>query len=348
MRKTLKEIAQAIEGEVRGDAGVVISGVSGIKEAVSGEITFLANPKYAPLLAATAASAIIISKDTEAPPAKNVICVNNPSLAFAKVISMMSPGETRRHKGMHPSVLVGKAVKLGKDVAIGAYVVIEDGAQIGDNTVIYPGCFIGYEASIGNDTLIYSNVSIRERVAIGNRVIIHSGTVIGSDGFGFVEVNGKHQKIPQVGTVEIGDDVEIGANVTIDRARFDKTIIGQGTKIDNLVQIAHNVVIGENCLIVAQVGISGSTTIGNNVILAGQAGLVGHITVGDNAIVTAQSGVSKSIPAGAMFAGYPARPFQENQKAHAYVHNLPKLFDLVKELKNKIEDLENKLKEHNG
>jgi len=345
MRKTLKEIAQALEGELNGDAGVVISGVSGIKEAVSGEITFLANPKYAPLLATTAASAIIISKDTEVPPAKNVIRCDNPSLAFTKVISLMSLGETKRHKGIHPSVLLGKTVKLGKDAAIGAYVVIEDGAQIGDNAVIYPGCFIGYEAKIGNYALIYPHVSIRERVSIGERVIIHSGTVIGSDGFGFVEVNGKHEKIPQVGTVEIGDDVEIGANVTIDRARFDKTIIGRGTKIDNLVQIAHNVVIGENCLIVAQVGISGSTMIGNNVVLAGQAGLAGHISVGDNAIVTAQSGVSKSVPAGAMFAGYPARPFHENQKAHAYVHNLPKLFDSVKELKKKIEELEKKLKE---
>jgi UDP-3-O-[3-hydroxymyristoyl] glucosamine N-acyltransferase len=257
----------------------------------------------------------------------------------------MNPDEAKHFQGVHKSALLGKDVKLGKNAALGAYVVVDDGAQIGDNAVIYPGCFIGRQAKIGNNVLIYPNVSIRERVSIGNNVIIHSGTVIGSDGFGFVEVNGKHHKIPQVGTVEICDDVEIGANVTIDRARFDKTVIGRGTKIDNLVQIAHNVVIGENCLIVAQVGISGSTTIGNNVILAGQAGLVGHITVGDKARVTAKSGVIKSIPAGAMFAGYPARPFLENQKSHAHVHNLPKMFDLVKELKKKIESLENKLKE---
>ena len=345
MRKTLKEIAQVIKGEVIGDGSTVITGVSGIKEALAGEITFLANAKYAHLLSATAASAIIISKDTEAPAGKAVIRVENPSLAFAKVISLIAPAATKHHPGIHPSVVLGKDVKLGRDVAIGPYAVIEDNAQIGDATVIYSGCFIGHDTKIGAGALIYSNVSVRERVLIGNNVIIHSGTVIGSDGFGFVEVDGKHHKIPQVGSVEIGDDVEIGANVTIDRARFDRTVIGRGTKIDNLVQIAHNVIIGENCLIVAQVGISGSTTIGNNVILAGQAGLVGHITVGDNAIVTAQSGVSKSIPAGAMFAGYPARPFLENQKAHAYVHNLPKMFDLVKDLKKKIEDLENKLKE---
>ncbi len=344
MRKTLREIAKLIEGEVVGEADVVITGISGIKEAGPGDITFLANPKYAPLLATTAACAVIISKDTGLPATKSAIRVDNPSLAFAKVISLMNPDSITHHKGIHSSVVLGKGVKLGKDSAIGPYVVIEDAVIIGDNAVIYSGCFIGREAKIGDNALIYPNVSIRERVAIGDRVIIHSGTVIGSDGFGFVEVNGKHHKIAQVGTVEVGDDVEIGANVTIDRARFDKTIIGRGTKIDNLVQIAHNVVIGENCLIVAQVGISGSTVIGNNVILAGQAGLVGHISVGDNAIVTAQSGVSKSIPAGAMFSGYPARPFHENQKAHAYVHNLPKLFDLVKELKKKIEDLEGKLK----
>ncbi|MCX5696015.1 MAG: UDP-3-O-(3-hydroxymyristoyl)glucosamine N-acyltransferase [Candidatus Omnitrophica bacterium] len=345
MRKTLKEIAQAIEGEIAGDANIVITGISGIKEAASGDITFLSNPKYVPLLKSTVASAIIVSKDTQVPASKSVIRVANPSLAFAKVISFMAPEDLTHPKGIHSSVILAKSARLGKNVNIGPYTVVEDGAQIGDNAVIYPGCFIGNGSKIGSSVLIYANVSVRERVIIGNRVTIHSGTVVGSDGFGFVTVDGIHHKIPQVGSVEIGDDVEIGANVTIDRARFDKTVIGRGTKIDNLVQIAHNVVIGENCLIVAQVGISGSTVIGNNVVLAGQAGLVGHITVGDGAIVTAQSGVSKSIPAGAMFSGYPARPFLENQKAHAYVHNLPKMFDLLKELKKKIEDFETKLKD---
>ena len=345
MRKTLKEIAKLIEGEVVGDGSVVITGVAGIKEADSGDITFLANPKYASLLNTTGASAVIVAKDLEISlSAKPVIRTDNPSLAFSKVISLATPEDLKHPKGLHPTAILGKAVSLGKNVAIGPYVVIEDDVQIGDNAIIYAGSFIGNQAKIGNSTLIYANVSVRERVVIGERVIIHSGTVIGSDGFGFVTIEGKHHKIPQVGTVEIGDDVEIGANVTIDRARFDKTIIGRGTKIDNLVQIAHNVVIGENCLIVAQVGISGSTVIGNNVILAGQVGLVGHISVGDGAIVTAQSGVSKSVPANTMFAGYPARPFNETRKADACVHNLPKLFDLVKELKKKIEELEAKLK----
>lgn len=345
MRKTLKEIARLIEGEVIGNDKSVITGVSGIKEALPGDITFLANSKYAPLLATTAASAIIVSRDTDVPASKTVVRTENPSLAFAKVISLLAPDEVKYHKGIHPTALLGKNVSLGKDVAIGPYTVVGDNARIGDKTVIYSACFIGQDTSIGNSTLIYPNVSVREHVTIGSRVIIHSGTVIGSDGFGFVTVSGTHHKIPQVGAVEIGDDVEIGANVTIDRARFNKTSIGRGTKIDNLVQIAHNVVIGENCLIVAQAGISGSTVIGNNVTLAGQAGLVGHITVGDGAIVTAQSGVSKSVPANTMVSGYPARPFNVTQKVNACAQNLPKLFDLVKELKAKIEELEKRLKD---
>jgi UDP-3-O-[3-hydroxymyristoyl] glucosamine N-acyltransferase len=192
--------------------------------------------------------------------------------------------------------------------------------------------------------LIYPNVSIREYVKIGNRVIIHSGTVIGCDGFGFVTLKGKHHKIPQVGTVEVGDDVEIGANVTIDRARFDKTVIGSGTKIDNLVQIAHNVVTGQDCIIVSQAGISGSTVLGKNVTLAGQVGVVGHISIGDNAVVMAQAGVSKSVPADTMVWGYPAKPQDIAKRVNACVQNLPKLFATVRELKKKIEELEARLK----
>jgi UDP-3-O-[3-hydroxymyristoyl] glucosamine N-acyltransferase len=346
MHKTLKEIAQFIGGEVLGEPSIVITGVSGIKEAGAGDITFLANPKYTPLLSTTNASAIIVSKDTEVPAGKPVIRTENPSLAFAKIISLVLPEQIKHHKGLHPTAIIGKNVSLGKDVAIGPYVVIGDGAQIGDRSIIYSGSFIGYESKVGSDTLIYPNVSVRERVIIGKRVIIHSGTVIGSDGFGFVTVDGKHHKIPQVGIVEVEDDVEIGANVTIDRARFEKTVIGQGTKIDNLVQIAHNVVTGQNCLIVAQVGISGSTILGNNVILAGQVGLVGHIKIGDNVIVTAQSGVNKSIPDNTIASGSPAKPAASTQKVIACTLNLPKLFDSVRELKKKVEELEKKIAEN--
>ena len=343
MQKTLNEIAKLIGGKLIGDGEILITGASGIREAQEGDITFLANPKYSPLMDKTRATAIITSADNHKTD-KPVILTDNPSLAFARVISMFMPDDIGHPDRIDYTAVIGKNVSLGKDVAIGPYTVIGDDAIIGDNAIIYTGCYIGRQTKIGAKTLIYPHVSIRERVAIGERVIIHSGTVIGSDGFGFATIDGVHHKIPQVGTVQIEDDVEIGANVTIDRARFDKTIIRSGTKIDNLVQIAHNVVIGQNSLIVAQVGISGSTVIGNNVTLGGQAGLVGHINIGDNAIVTAQSGVAKSVPADTMVSGYPARPFMTTQRANASLQNLPKLFDLVKELKRKIEALEAKLK----
>jgi len=343
MRMTLKEIAEIIHGEVVGDAGTVITGVSGIKEAKSGDITFLANSKYSPLLQQTKASAVIASSEIQSCP-RPLIHTDNPSLAFAKVVSLFFPSQAKHPKGIHPTAILGKDVKLGKDVSIGAYAVIEDEVSIGDNTIIYTGCYIGHGTKIGSDTLIYPRVSIREAVTIGNRVVIHSGSVIGSDGFGFASVQGLRQRIPQIGTVVIEDDVEIGANVTIDRARFEKTIIGRGTKIDNLVQIAHNVIVGENSIIVAQAGISGSTVLGKNVVLAGQSGLVGHITLGDNVVVMAQSGVSKSVPADTMVWGYPAKEHRQAKRVNACVQRLPHLYEIVEELKKKIQELEEQLK----
>jgi len=344
MKKTLNEIAKLIDGEVIGNGDILINGASGIREAAEGEITFLANSKYSSLMDKTRAAAIITSNDAQAT-TKPIIITQNPSLAFIKIISMFTPDDAGHPHGIDYTVVMGKNVSLGKDVTIGAYSVIGDNVTLGDNVIIYAACYIGHQTKIGAQTLIYPHVSIRERISIGRGVIIHSGAVIGSDGFGFATIKGAHHKIPQVGTVEINDDVEIGANVTIDRARFDKTVIGRGTKIDNLVQIGHNVIIGENSLIVAQVGIAGSAIIGNNVTLGGQVGLVGHITIGDNAIVTGQSGVAKSVPADTMVSGSPARPFMTTQRVNASLQNLPKLFNLVKELKKKIEELEAKLKD---
>ena len=342
MQKTLKEIAELINGEVVGDDDIVITGISGIKEADEGDITFVANPKYFPLIEKTRASAIITSREIKTAP-KPIIRTDNPSLAFAKIVSSIVPCELTHPKGIHRTAILGKDVSLGRNVALGPYTVIEDNVSIGDNTIIYAGSYVGHHAKIGSNTLIYANVSIRERVTIGNQVVIQSGSVIGSDGFGFVTMEGRHHRIPQVGTVIIEDNVEIGSNVTIDRARFDKTIIGRGTKIDNLVQIAHNVVIGENCFIVAQVGISGSATIGNNVTLAGQVGVAGHIKVGDNSIAMAKSGVSKSIPPGTTVWGYPAKPQKLAKRVNACVQNLPKLYNTIAELKKKIEELEKKV-----
>jgi UDP-3-O-[3-hydroxymyristoyl] glucosamine N-acyltransferase len=339
MHKTLNEIAHLIGGTLVGDGTVVIKGIAGIREAEEGDITFLANPKYYPLIKSTHASAIIIPADVECG-SKPAVCVDNPSLAFTTLISLMKPQAAVRLEGVHPTAVLGKDVRLGPGVAIGPHVVVEDNVTIGEKSVIYPGVFIGHHSAIGSDTLIYSNVSVREYAVIGSRCIIHCGAVIGSDGFGFVTVKGEHHKIPQVGTVEIGDDVEIGANVTIDRARFNKTVIGKGTKIDNLVQIAHNVLIGEHSIIVAQVGISGSTSIGNHVTIAGQVGIVGHISIADEAIITAQSGVSKSVPAGAMMSGTPAKPADVYRKVNACVQNLPRLYEDIAKLKKKIAELE--------
>ena len=338
MEMSVKEIADFLEGEVIGDEKVVIKGASGIKEAKEGEITFLSNPRYNNLISQTRASAIIASEKISAAE-KPVVLVDNASLAFAKILNKFYPKELIRPKGVHPAAIVARGVKLGRGVGIGAYAVIEENVVIGDNTVIYPGCYIGRNTQIGSDTLIYANVSIRESVTIGNRVVIQSGSVIGSDGFGFTTQKGRYQRIPQIGTVVVEDDVEIGANVTVDRARFDKTVIGKGTKIDNLVQIAHNVVIGRNCIIVAQVGISGSTTIGNNVTLAGQAGIAGHITVGDNATVAAQAGVSKSVPSSIVVSGYPAKPHSIAKRINACIQNLPRLYKKVEEIKKRIEEL---------
>lgn len=346
MRLTLKEIAKAIDGEIVGCPDVVITGICGIKEAGQGDITFLSNLKYQPFLEKTLAAAIITSRDIKSA-AKPIIRTENPSLAFVKAVSLFTADNVRHPKGIHPTVILGKEVILGKNVAVGPYVIIEDNVSIGDNTIIYGGCYIGHHTSIGKNTLVYPNVSIRESVSVGNSVVIHSGTVIGSDGFGFVNIDGKYRRIPQTGTVIIEDEVDIGSNVTIDRARFEKTVIGRGTKIDNLVQIAHNVIIGENSIIVAQAGISGSTVLGKNVTLAGQAGLAGHLTVGDGATVAAQGGVTKSIPPNTLVSGYPAKPHDVAKRVNACVQNLPRLYETVNTLKQKIQELESQIKINN-
>jgi UDP-3-O-[3-hydroxymyristoyl] glucosamine N-acyltransferase len=335
MQMTVREIADFLEGEVIGDGEVLIKGVCGIKEARQGDITFLANSRYNHLISKTNASAIITSREINYS-LKPLIRVNNPSLAFANIVNKFHPRRVVHPEGIHSTAIIAESAKLGGGVAIGAYTVIDEDAVIQDNTIIYPGCYIGRDVRIGDNTLIYANVSIRESVIIGSRVVIQSGSVIGSDGFGFITQEGKHQRLPQIGIVVIEDDVEIGANVTIDRARFDKTVIAKGTKIDNLVQIAHNVVIGQNCFIIAQVGISGSTTIGNNTILAGQSGLAGHISVGDNAVIAAQAGVTKSIPSNVMVSGYPARPHPIAKRINACIQNLPRLYRTVAEIKEAI------------
>ncbi len=337
VQKRLQDIAALVGGELVGAGDLMITGVSGIKEAKEGDITFLANPKYLPLLDTTKASAVLVGKDISFP-AKPVIRVANPSLAFSRVIELIGPEKIAYPSGVHPSAVIGKGVTLGKDVSIQPHVVIEEGAMVGDRTVLCAGCYVGHFSLIGADTLIYPNVVVRERTLIGSRVIIHSGTVIGSDGFGFTMIDGKHVKIPQIGIVVIEDDVEIGANVTVDRARFDRTVIKRGTKIDNLVQIAHNVIIGEHSILVAQSGVAGSTELGKYVTLAAQAGLVGHLKVGDGAIIAAQAGVTKDIEPRGMVVGAPAVDHMKFKRNVANVNRLPKLIDRVAALEKKLEE----------
>ncbi len=337
---SVADISRLIKGELIGDGELLVSGFSGIKEAKKNELTFLSNPKYEPLLADTQAGVILVPRQTSCP-GKTLIRVDNPSLSFTEVLNHFLKGAPDyKPKGIHPTAIIAPGVTLGKEVAVGAHAVIEEGAFIGDNTVIYANAYVGHEVQLGSDCLIYPQVVLREKIVIGNRVIIHSGTVIGSDGYGYLTVNGRHLKIPQIGTVLIEDDVEIGANVTIDRARFDKTIVGEGTKIDNLVHIAHNVIIGKHCFIVGQVGISGSTHIGNYVVLAGQVGISGHLNIGDGVVVAAKSGVSKSIKAGEQVFGFPAQPMKEAFKTNAHLQRLDKYVEMIKDLRKRIEELE--------
>jgi len=343
MRLTLAQIAKIVGGEIVGDKSQVITGLSGLEEAQPGDLTFIAEDKYAALAKQTKASAIIAPRHFDISNI-SLIRTDNPSLAFATIAGHFSDEEKYKIKGVHPSAVIASDVVLSKNVAVGPCVVIDQGARIGDNTLINAGCFVGHHTTIGGDCVIYPNVTIRERVTIGNRVIIHSGSVIGCDGFGYIPVDGKHTKIPQIGIVVIEDDVEIGANVTIDRARVNKTVVGRGTKIDNLVQIAHNVVMGENCIIVSQVGISGSVTIGKGSVLGGQAGIAGHLHIGEGVTVTAKSGLAKSIPDFQVFAGYPARPFAENQRMNAMIHRLPKYIEKIQALEKRLEELEKKKK----
>ncbi len=338
MKRTLKEIARLVDGEIVGDADTVVTGICGIKEAKEGDLTFVANPRYLSLMNHTKASAIITSRDVNKAP-KPIIRTENPSIAFAKMVSFLAPNEVKRPRGIHPTAVIGEKVKLGRGVAIQPYVVIEDNVEIKENTILYTGAYVGHHTRIGKNCVIYPYVIIRERIVMGDRVTIHGGTVIGSDGFGFSTVKGVHQRIPQIGNVVIEDDVEIGANVTIDRARFDKTIIKKGTKIDNLVQIAHNVIVGEHSIIVAQSGISGSTTIGNNVTLAGQSGVIGHVSVGDNTVVAGKAGVTKSVPPNSCVSGFPAKPHTVAKRINACVQNLPELYKKVRALEEEIERL---------
>jgi UDP-3-O-[3-hydroxymyristoyl] glucosamine N-acyltransferase len=334
MSFTVGELAKMCDGTVSGDAADTITGAASLAEATSGEITFYGNPRYLAAFRRTRASAALVPQDFEEQIVGAQIRVADPSKAFEQVVLKFAPQPISFPPGIHPSAVIAPEASLGKNVAIGPYVVVEANARIGDGTRIGAHSYIGHETTIGAASLIYPNVTIRERVKIGERVIIHSGTVVGSDGFGFEMAAAGHKKVPQIGIVQIDNDVEIGANTTIDRARFGRTWIQEGVKIDNLVQIAHNVVIGKHSIIVAQVGIAGSVRIGSGVVIGGQAGIIGHIEIDDGTMIGAQTGVSKSLHGGTWWAT-PAEPLKESMQHLAWVRRLGKLFERVKALEQK-------------
>jgi len=325
------------QGELIGDPALVVTGAASLPEATPGEISFFNNPKYMPLLRATKASAVFVPADfcESIEPAQ--IRVADPTKAFQNVVLKLAPKPIRFAPGVHPSAVVAADVKLGERVSIQPHAVIESGCTIGDDAVIGANSYIGHESRIGPGSFIYPQVTIRERTRIGARVIIHSGTVIGADGFGFETVEGRYKKVAQIGIVQIDDDVEIGANTTIDRARFGRTWIKEGVKIDNLVQIGHNVIIGCHSAIAAQTGIAGSSRVGNYVMMAGKVGVSGHVEIGDRNILGASTGVSKNLPAnGGTWWGWVAVPAKEAKQQLAWVHRLGKLFARVKAIEQKL------------
>lgn len=335
MRLTVSEIASLVGGTVRGDGAVVIEGAAGLAEATSRDVSFLSNPKYTAQLRTTRAGALLVTADVDTGTCPAVV-VKTPSDAWAAVLEILDKERTRRPTGIHPTAVISPGAKLGANVTVGAHTVIEDGATVGDNTILYPRVYVGFDAAVGANCLIYPGVTLRERTTVGNRVILQPGVVVGGDGYGFSFGAGRHRKIPQVGTVVIEDDVEIQANSTIDRAAVGVTRIGRGTKIDNLVQIAHGAEIGEHCLVVALTGVAGSTKLGNYVTLAAQVGVAGHLKIGDQTIVAAQSGVSHDLPPKSVVFGTPAQPIKDEMKCQAAVRQLPRLIEEIRALKKKM------------
>ena len=335
----LRELAERLGCRLEGDGTLEIRRVAGLEQASEGDLSFFANPRYAPALRRTRASAVIMDEGAAAAPCA-VLRTKHPSLAFANAVAMfVLPAQPPA--GIDSLSTVAADSTLGRDVSIGPFSSVGRGARLGDRTIVYPNVCIGDGAVVGDDCIIHSHVAIRERIVIGNRVVIQNGAVIGADGYGFVRrPDGTHQKIPQVAIVVVEDDVEIGANTTIDRPAIGETRIQAGAKIDNLVQIGHGVNVGRNALLAAQVGIAGSTTIGDDVTLAGQVGVAGHVTVGKGVAAVGQSGITNSVPPGTFVSGYPAIENKEWLKSSVIFRKLPELRKKIAELEQRILELE--------
>lgn len=332
---SLEQIAAIVNAEVEGDSSLIITGLSPLETAVEGDLSFVAHSKYRRYLLLTKASALLV--DPNFPSCeKTVLRVENPQYSFLQIIKQFFNSNDYMTPGVHPSALIGSDVKLGTGVAIGPYVVIGDNSYIGVNTILHAGVIIEHHTNIAENTIIYAGVLIGSETEIGQKVTILMGTVIGSDGFGFVKQDGRYHKMPHFGNVMIEDEVEIGANCTIDRATFGATKIGKGTKLDNMVHVAHNVEIGENTVIAAQTAVAGSTKIGNNVVVGGQVGFAEHITIGDNVTLGARSGVTKSIPSNVVISGFPACNHSKAKKQEASLRQLPQLFKRIRQLEKEL------------
>jgi UDP-3-O-[3-hydroxymyristoyl] glucosamine N-acyltransferase len=342
---TLQKLSELVGGTLSlGSPEAVITGMNSILHAAPGEVTFLGNARYLPALKATRASAALVAEDfsvTDGHEALALIHVKNPTLAFSSIIRFFGPAVTGFTPGVHASATLASDVEHDPEkVSIGPRAVIESGVKLGEGCTIHAGAFIGRGAKLGAGCVIHTNAVVKEHCILGDRVILHSGSVIGSDGFGYELVQGRHQKIEQVGIVQIDDDVEIGSCTTIDRARFGRTWIGEGCKIDNLVQIGHNCILGKHCIIVSQTGISGSTRLGSYVTMGGQVGVAGHLEIGDKVMFFAKSGVTKNILEAGAYTGYPARPLMEGRKMLSLPAKIPDLLERVRTLEKKIAALE--------
>lgn len=333
----IKELADKLGAELEGPGDIEIIGAAGVHEAHEGQITFIAGEKSLKQLEQSRASAAFAPPDTPSMPLP-LLRVKNPRLAFARTIELFYV-KPYQPSGIDNRASIGRNVVMGSDPSIHPFVVIADDAQLGDRVTLYPGVYVGRGSIVGDDSIVYQNVSIRENVRIGKRAIIHAGTVIGSDGFGFVTDSGKHHKIPQVGGVIIEDDVEIGSNCCVDRATLGNTIIKKGTKIDNQVQVAHNVVIGEHCLIAAQTGIAGSTTLGDYVVFGGRVGVADHMTIGDRVMAGGGTAITMNIEPGKIIAGVNAMPLRDWLKVQVLLPKLPELKKLITEQGKQIKEL---------
>lgn len=343
---TLSELAELVNGAIHGEAGCRVVSLASISNAESGDLSYLDNRNFEKELSTTKAGCVLVDRSIKTPDALNVIRVDQPLAAWAAILELFHPRK-QLFEGVSPAAHIGEDVSIGEGAGVGPGTWIGDGASIGAGTEIYPGVTIGPATAIGDNSLIYPGVHVYHDCSIGNRVIIHSGAVIGADGFGFAQVNTEdpdepvaHRKIQQIGTVIIEDDVEIGANSTIDRAALDTTLVARGTKIDNLVVIGHNVQTGRHCLLVSQVGIAGSARLGNYVTLAGQVGVGGHLEVGDGAIVGGQGGVMKNLAGGNVYLGTPALPVVTTKRIFALMKKLPEFRRKISRLEKRVEELE--------